>query len=58
MRAHPRTPRTRGRRPRVRRHHADRAFRAITVFDLTAEEVMLDLDPAWSVRTRGAGGAS
>ena len=58
MSARSRTLRTRGRRPRVRRHHADRAFRTTTVFDLTAEEVMLDLDPAWSVRTRGAGGTS
>lgn len=57
MRYRVRTPRPRGHRPRNRRRDLDRALRAEPFLQLSADELMLDLDPDW-VRARMRGGAS
>lgn len=57
MRHRVRTPRPRGHRPRNQRWKLDRALRAAPFLELTADELMLDLDPDW-VRARMRGGAS
>ncbi|WP_157042014.1 hypothetical protein [Nitriliruptor alkaliphilus] len=47
MRDGRRTPTRRGPRGTRREHHPARPYRGLQLLDLTAEEVMLDLDPGW-----------